>query len=220
VNWTSAFEQVGIFAIASGQLVWLIKALVGQSLARDIETFKAELQKVHADQLEEAKNHFTVGATSHMANVAFDKHVQFCEEYVEEVFRVMEKLFRQGPHEDALQYAYDLTNVRKRRAVWLTPEIESILERFEGAFRKIGASAGLVKAMPGDPKGIKVMFEEFAKVFGPEYGFKEWNGEAVAEDYTMVSIIASLRKVLGIAELTRLRSEFIKRASENLANAY
>jgi hypothetical protein len=94
VNWTSAFEQVGIFAIASGLLVWLIKALVGQSLSRDIETFKAELQKVHADQLEEAKNRFTVGATSHMANVAFDKHVQFCEEYVEQVFKVMENLFR------------------------------------------------------------------------------------------------------------------------------
>jgi hypothetical protein len=33
-------------------------------------------------RLEEAKNRFTVGATSHMAIVAFDKHVQFCEEYV------------------------------------------------------------------------------------------------------------------------------------------
>ena len=76
MNWTSAFVQVGDFAIASGFLVWLIKALVGQFLNRDIETFKAKLQKVHADQLEESKNRFTVGATSHMANVAFDKHVQ------------------------------------------------------------------------------------------------------------------------------------------------
>jgi hypothetical protein len=218
VNWTSVFEYIGTFAIASGLLAWLIKALVSQSLARDIEVFKAELQRVHALQIEDAKNHFIVGTTSHMANVAFDKHVRFCEEYVEQVFRAMENLFRQGPHEDALNYAYVLASVRKRRAVWLTPEIEAKLEKFEAAFRKIGASAGLVKAMPGDPKGIKVMFEEFAKVFGPEYGFKEWNGEAVAEDYTMVSIIASLRNVLGIAELTQLRSEFIKRASENSAN--
>jgi hypothetical protein len=217
VNWTGAFEQIGVFAIASGLVVWLIKALAGQSLARDIETFKAGIQKVHAGQLEDAKNRFTVGATSHMANVAFDKHVQFCEEYVEQVFKAMENLFRKGPHEDALQSANDLTNVRRRRAVWLTPEIESILERFEGALKQIGANAGIVKAMPGDPESIKVMFEEFAKVFGAEYGFKKWNGEAVAQDYTMASIIASLRNVLGIAGLTRLRSEFIKRASENLA---
>ena len=151
-----------------------------------------------------------------MANVAFDKHVQFCEEYVEQVFKAMENLFRKGPHEDALQSAYDLTNVRKRRAVWLTPEIESILERFEGAIRKIGASASLVNAVPGDPKGVKVMYEEFAMVFGPEHGFKEWNDDAVAEDYTMVSIIGTLRNILGIAELTILRSKFIKHASENL----
>jgi hypothetical protein len=216
MNWSSAFEQVGIFAIASGLLVWLMKALVGQSLARDIEVFKAELQSVHAHELEDTKNRFTVGATSHMANIAFDKHVQFCEEYIKEVFRVMERLFGQGPHEDALQYAYDLTTVRKRWAVWLTPEIEAILEKFESAFRKIGASAGLVKAVPGDPKGIKVMFEEFAKVFGPEYGFKVWEGEPVTQEYTLTSVVASLRNVLGIAELTRLRSEFIKRASENL----
>ena len=74
MNWQSVVEAIGVFGLASGLLAWLIRSLVKQALDRDIETFKHELRKAHEIQMEEAKNRFTVGATSHMANVAFDKH--------------------------------------------------------------------------------------------------------------------------------------------------
>src|SRR6266849_252248 len=88
-------------------------------------------------RLEEAKNRFTVGATSHMANVAFDKHVQFCEEYVAEVSDTLTFLFRRGPHKDVLEKANALADIRTKWTLWVTPEIEAELVKFEGALRTI-----------------------------------------------------------------------------------
>jgi hypothetical protein len=67
MNWPSVLENIGVFAIASGLLAWLVKSLVGQSFARDLKVFELNLQKSHAFEMEEAKNRLTVGATSHMA---------------------------------------------------------------------------------------------------------------------------------------------------------
>ena len=36
----------------------------------------------------ELQNNFALGAMSHLANVAFDKHVSFCEKYAEEMSRL------------------------------------------------------------------------------------------------------------------------------------
>jgi hypothetical protein len=69
MNWPIVLENIGVFAIASGLLAWLIKSLVGHSLSRDLETFKAQLQKVREVEMERAKNRFTVGATSHTRSI-------------------------------------------------------------------------------------------------------------------------------------------------------
>ena len=44
MNWVDLLQKLGTFAIASGLLLWAIKSLVSQSLARDIEKFKADLR--------------------------------------------------------------------------------------------------------------------------------------------------------------------------------
>lgn len=222
MNWPALLallQPIGLFAIASGLLTWLIKTLVDQSLKRDLEAFKAELARAHTAQMEEAKNRFTLGATSHMASVAFDKHVQFSEKYVAEVFATLETLFRKGPHQDALQHAYTLVGIRREWAVWLTPEIEAVLEKFEAAIRSIGADAQLVAAVPGEQDAINEMFAEFAEVFGAKYGFKAWKGKAVSEEYAIETVIVALRNVLGISELTELRSALVRHAMDNLKNS-
>ena len=151
MNWLSVLENVSASAIASGLLAWLVKSLVGQSLARDLKAFELNLQKAHAVERDEAKNRFTVGATSHMADVAFDKHVEFCEDYVAEMQRALTTLFRRGPHQEALIHADSLSIIRERWTVWLTPEIETELGKFEGALRTIGSHTWLVKEAPNDP---------------------------------------------------------------------
>src|SRR5690349_16736868 len=96
-------------------------------------------------ELEEAKNRFTMGATSHMANVAFDKHVQFCEEYTQGVNEALVTLFRQGVHREALAKAIDLSVIRRKWVLWATPSIDTQLEKFEIALGKIGSNARLVE---------------------------------------------------------------------------
>lgn len=205
------FHYFQMTAIARLAGVPAILSLVGAlfQLGRDSLAFDRSLR------LELTKNSFSVGATSHMAKIAFDKHVAFCEDYIAEVFRSLHELFRTGPHQDALIHAQSLYAVRRKHAVWLTRELELELEHFESKIRTIGAAAHLVNAMPGDPEGVETMFSEFANVFGAKYGFREWDGKAISEEYTIETIVAHLRNVLGIDELTKLRIEFVKRATRD-----
>src|SRR5450432_793484 len=99
----------------------------------------------------DAQNSFSIGATSHMADVAFDKYSLFCEEYVAEMFKALETLGREGPSQAARTHAFTLLEIRRRSAVWLTPEVETELDRFEDAIRKIGNDAWLVAQVPGEP---------------------------------------------------------------------
>jgi hypothetical protein len=209
-------RDVAIFAVASGLLTWLIKKLVDQSLKRDLEKFKAELAQTHAAQMQEAKNRFTIGATSHMAGVAFDKHVQFCEEYTKRVNTALDTLFRKGPNEQVLENANALVDTRREWTIWLTPEVESKLMQFEGALRKIGANGWLLTQLEaGDDRTetIKEAFGTFAAVMG----WEKWKGEAVSQELASERVIEGLRNVLGISELTYLRAELVKNAVSNLA---
>jgi hypothetical protein len=211
MNWPSLLENVSMFSVASGLLAWLAKELVTHSLSRDLEAFKAELEKAHAIQIEDAKNRFTVGAMSHMATVAFDKHVQFCEEYSTAVHGALLTLLRRGPHEDVLEDARKLGEIRERWSMWLVPEAEGQLDKFEGALRTIGANAYLLRELRADEdrtEAIKQAYGTFAAVMG----WEKWKGEIVTRDLAADRVFDGLRKVLGIGELTQLRTELMKRA--------
>jgi len=171
------------------------------------------IQHDRAIQLEERKNRFTVGATSHMADVAFDKHVLFCEEYSKEVYVTLAFLFRKGPHQDVLERANALADIRTKWAVWLTPELEEKLISFEGALHRIGANAWLLGELRADEdrsEPIKEAYGTFAAVMG----WETFRGETVTRGLAAEKVVEGLRKVLGTAELSRLRSELVKRAME------
>lgn len=121
--------------------------------------------------IERQRTRFSIGATSHMATVAFDKHIGFCEEYIKAASYALEA-FQDGPKEKPLD-TRDLLRIRQKWALWLTPEIESKLDRFEHKMTQIGGEA---------------------QVYGPG-------------DFS--SVIADLRFVLGIQELTVLRGELV-----------
>src|SRR5271155_5806952 len=181
MNWLTLLENVGAFGIASGLLAWLTKALVAHSLSRDLEVFKVELQKAHAVQMEEAKNRFAVGAMSHMAVVAFDKHVQFCEEYSTAVRAALLTMLRKGPHEDVLKDASALTELREKWSLWLSPEVERELNQFEGALRTIGAQGWLLRNIRPEEdrsEAIRKAYGTFAAVMG----WEKWRGEPVTKD--------------------------------------
>ena len=45
---------------------------------------------------------FNLGATSHMANLAFDKHAEFCEKYMSEVHQIVTDLRVRSSNADAI----------------------------------------------------------------------------------------------------------------------
>ena len=172
-----------------------------------------------AVRFEEGKNRFTIGATSHMANVAFDKHVLFCEEYVAEVSKALDTLVRRGPHREVLPHANNLYDIRRKWVVWVTPQIEAKLEQFEAALRTIGAQAilfALPVGSPGRSEAIQKAHKAYAEVMGLEWRVEEHKLEQLANERNADRAITRLRAVLGTDELTRLRTELVNRALENL----
>lgn len=55
---------------------------------------------------------FGLGASSHMANTVFDKHVEFCEKYLEEVHVIADELFREGPTKGAVDFGNKLYTLK------------------------------------------------------------------------------------------------------------
>jgi hypothetical protein len=163
----------------------------------------------------EVQNSFAIGAMSHLANVTFDKHVLFCEEYVAEMFDTLNTLFKQGPHRDALKHAGALFGIRRKWSVWLTPEVQAKLEQFEVAIRKIGNDERLVSDFPGMDQRQRLIDEMYA-LLAEVIGEKEWQGKTIKGDLAISSVMGKLREVLGIDELTVIRTRLIKRAAESL----
>ncbi len=163
----------------------------------------------------DAQNRFSLGASSHMANVAFDKHVQFSEEYAEEVHKTLTTLFREGPTTQVLTHTGNLYKLQQKYAVWLTTKLEKDLESFESALRSIGANAGYVYNTSGTEdrqQKLDAMYQTFAEVMG----FEEWQGEKLTDNLAVSMLIRRLRKILGTEELTEMRSTIVSKAISEL----
>jgi len=166
--------------------------------------------------MQELQNSFSIGAASHMANVAFDKHVSFSEEYVSKMFDILAELFREGPRKTAVDRAGELVEIRKKWSLWITSQVETDLEKFERTVRSIGAHALVVEADSAGAdrmRSVKLMYKQFAEVMGSKVmGSTQWEGEDISEEVALHRIIGILRKVLGVEELTRLRTQLVSQA--------
>ncbi len=208
--WQSLLVAFGGNAALLLVLGFLGRSLMSSLIAKDIEKFKADLAHDRATAVQAAQNSFALGATSHMANVAFDKHVAFSEEYLEETFNTLRTLFREGPTEKALPHAGNLHQIRLKWALWLTPPIESNLDKFEAAIRRIGADAHFVEVDQAHPDRSKVIQEMFAL-------YKEVMGRSISDEpkdaeHAISKVVEALRRVLGTEELTGLRQTLVARS--------
>lgn len=106
-----------------------VVALLGviYQLIRDNAQFERNLFLQQDQQI------FNLGMTSHMANVVFDKHVEFCEKYMMEVHETIGTLFREGPSETAMQHANNLFKIDREYSAWIPKQIALQLELFESA---------------------------------------------------------------------------------------
>lgn len=163
-------------------------------------------------ELQVRQQEFAFLPASHMASVAYDKHVKFCEEYLEAVNKAVFELWAEGPNVKALGHANLLRDIRDRHTAWLTREIEEKLFPIEAALRQIGAGSHVLPLVqPGSERSkiVDDVYGAFGKI--TESG-KENQGSAAA----VASITDSLRELLGIKELTELRTEVTKLARDRL----
>ncbi|MDA8159787.1 MAG: hypothetical protein M0T76_03575 [Desulfobacteraceae bacterium] len=204
--WKQAGEFVKvIFAIPlSGSLVGALFQLI-----RDQASYEKELF------LQESQNIFFLGASSHMANTAFDKHVQFCEEYAIEAHKALSTLFKEGPTEKVIKHSLALHEIQQKYAVWLTTEMEKELDNFESTLRNIGADAIYVYRSPQEPErqeNIKSMYKTFAQAIGSKLlGSDKWDGDNITDELAVAGLIRRLRNILGIEELTKLRETIVSK---------
>lgn len=140
--------------------------------------------------LQGATQRFSLGITSHMATVAFDKYVAFCEEYVEAVSSSVPTFVEEGARQTPLN-AVEFLRIRRKWALWLTDDVETKLDKFERLIPRVGSEAPFIEA-------------------DGAYGSAVENAKF---------IIAELRKVLAAEELTALRKELVTSSSRSSAAA-
>jgi hypothetical protein len=71
MNLFALLQNIGLFAIASGLLTWLIKSVISQSLSRDLEAFKAGLRRDAHSEIARLENTLRMAALEHQ--VRFSK---------------------------------------------------------------------------------------------------------------------------------------------------
>jgi len=170
--------------LGGGAVLWgIVFGLSGHLGDRLLEQMKAQ----HSKDLADIQNAFSIGATSHMAAVLFDKHIGFCEEYKDAMSRVLPALI-EGGVEQAPPDVTELSKIRQKWALWLTDDIEGKLDQFEKRMLRIPEAPVL------DAYGAEVPKQKWAE-----------------------TVIADLRRVLLTKELTDLRSDLIARSSGKLS---
>ncbi len=202
-------EELLKSVIAAPGVVALLAALY--QLARDQAAYEKKLE------MQQKQFQFTIGAASHMANIAFNKHVDFCEKYMAEIQNTFDTLFREGETATALTHAGTLYRLREGYALWLTESINSELEKFEGAIRKLGAHAHFIDKTFGNERyseqrtlRIDTAFELFEEIMG-------WDqSKEINQDYAISSAQKKVKNILGIEELTGLRKHLVHEASKAL----
>jgi hypothetical protein len=216
--------MIAIFGSCVGAVlvVFIVKQFVEKGIQhgfdRNLEKLKDELKHASDSKLEDAKNQFVIGATSHMANTVFDKHVEFCEAYVREMQMAFAVLMRRGTTEEIRENADLLQDIRLKARVWLPPSISDRLVTYERALRWIATYDSQQKAygaMQGwrERPGYEAELDRVLKLYSEMVDEGQKPEDALRPSVRTSDVIEEIKKILGIEELTRLRSELIKRAS-------
>jgi hypothetical protein len=187
--------------------------------------------------LKRDEQRFALGVTSHMADIVFDKHIAFCEEYIVKVQEIVTALFQDGPTERALNWAGALHEIRRKHITWIPRRIDAELEAFEFVLRQIGADAHYLDAVRGGGAAAgeyqfagaaerfrqrtDLMFQRFQQVLAHIFNVREQPGDNeaaknAAKNASAMETIEVVRNVLEVERLVELRGKLVRRAHAGL----
>lgn len=179
-------------------------------VARDQSAFE------NAQHLQRDQQIFTLGANSHMAEVAFDKHAAFCERYMAEVHETIGYLFREGPSTNATNRAFELVKIRREFAAWIPRDVSLELEPFENAILKIGTDTHLVNSLQGsDPAARTAAIDRSYAMLMNVIGLKRGEGDPPHDPKIAGENVKDrVRNILGIDHLTKVRDFIIRKSAD------
>ncbi len=179
-----------------------------------VSLWRDERTHERAVELQIRQQDFVLGTASHMADVAYDKHVAFCEEYIQRAQEGLQELTRDGATKKAMNIGGDLVRIRIKHSAWLTTDIEKSLQPFEMALINIGAKEHLLESLPVGERRSRVV-DEVYRFFGLVLGHeKPINKEETS--MTREKIIEQIRNILGINTLTALRQKAAELALDRI----
>jgi hypothetical protein len=175
----------------------------------------ATIYKAWKDEyMQNKQQDFILGTASHMAEVAYDRHVLFCEEYVERLQRGLQEIYRDGASKNSMDIGRQLVNIRQKYSAWLTKKIEDDLRPIEEALIEIGAKEHLLDYQGvGEErnKTVERVYSLLDQILGHKKGEDDLETKMAIED-----VIEIIREILGINALTELRIEATKLAVNRL----
>jgi hypothetical protein len=170
-----------------------------------VQIFRDHAAYERVQMLQQQQQDYSLGVTSHMANLTFDKHVEFCEAYMTQMTEGFAKLMSQGPTPDAAGIALGLKVLRIKYVTWISPDVYKNLELFEQALFDIGMLSPIGGEVPSNREDVKAL-EEAQHLFDVITGDKKTL--AGNEDHIAITkVIEHLQGILGIRELFTLRKK-------------
>jgi hypothetical protein len=206
-----AASVYGAASVTDSKQAKTLWALPGSAalLSALIKLWKDERAHERALDIQARQLDFTFTPASHMAITAYDKHVQFSEEYLAKVNQTVTELLMEGASETALGRAKELSRIREKYTVWLTRDVEEQLFPIEAALRKIGAGSHVLPMVaPGSHRSkiVEDVYDALRQV--AEIGNDTQGGIASA-----TTITERVRELLGTKDLVDLRTGIMKIAS-------
>lgn len=219
---------LAVVSIASFATTWLLpvsdffKGLasipgIGALISAVYQLWREQQLHERAVELLHRQQDFALAAASHMADVAYDKHVAFTEAYILRTNQGVDDLFDTGPSKAAMKFASDLRHIRKQHATWLSSEIEEKLICFESTLHRMGVNMAYldnVAVGEGRSRVVDEVFKAFKTLLDVE---KPTPGEET--EIVAARITDHLRDVLGVKELTALRQHTTRLALRRVAQS-
>lgn len=184
---------------------------------------RARIERQHeierAKLTQDLEHAFAVGSSSHMANVAFDKHVKFCEDYAAGLREAMKLLYTHVTTPKAIDAAAALYRLRHDQALWLTPEMEAPLMKIEQALRSLGAGQHRLETdgRLEEEEHFEIntrIHRLFSDLVGKEFLGPPPDGERYDDDLAIGNAVRGLGRVLGVDDLTHLRKQILRDAAK------
>ena len=217
-------EALGPAALVIGLSAFLGKRWADQAarnhnkeISRELEHLKAELRR----QEQKIEGSFAVGVMSHMANVAFDKHIEFCEAYLKEADQALADMLMNASAKTTMDSVVKLAEIRRKYALWESKEMSEFLTKFQKALseiwatdRKLEHSQRSMLTFPQRQELVTEFFGQLQVLVGitPEV-------DVSPEGVTRERVLQFLRSHLGANDLNRLRLHHLSRAAGEIASS-